>query len=427
METSVRRVWWLAAWIGIFTATAACGGGESSADRGEAAAAKAAAPIDTTRGGKSVWVRRIGGLGTEQVWRSASGADGVAAVTLIGDPDFTGRPPYELGLVRLRADGSIAWSRQFSGLLSSEQITWVSVAVSGAGNVFLSLHIECTIGQSCIDFGAGHARGSLVVKFNPQGALLWQRAIAADAGVSDITVDGNGGVAVAVWRSAEGRRIVRYRWDGELIYDIPAPDVGGPGWMYPLAIALDRSGNLAVGDGRFFYQLDAGGSLRWKATVGNAGIVAVGETDHGTVVALARFSGTTVSWAGTQSTAPEGVGGTFLAVAESNGTPRFGREIGVDDRSPIGAAVDPAGRVAILTEAPNGCERLERWDLAGHRQWARSLVNCAPGVSSWTVSADPVSHHVRVGGALTGTADFGTGPVTSRGGSMDGFVLDVMP
>lgn len=429
MKGRARGGWWLAAGLGILTAGAACGGGEPPA--GGDAAAAATAPVDTAQGGRSAWVRRLGGLGVEQVWRSASGGDGAAVVTLIGDPDFTGRPPYDLGLVRLRADGSIAWSRQFTGLRSAEQLTWVSVAVTGMGNTFLSLHLECTAGESCMDFGAGQASGSLIVKFGPSGQLVWQRVIAADEGRSEVTVDGNGGPAVAVWRAmggeAGGRRLVRYRWDGERLYDVRAPEVGGPGEIYPLAVGMDPAGNLAVGDGSAFYSLDGRGRLRWKAALPGGSVVSIGGTDLGTVVALVRFSGGTVSWGGTSSSAPEGVTGTFLAVAESNGAPRFGREIGVDDRAPIGAAVDPAGRVAILTEAAAGCERLEKWNLAGARLWTRSVSSCAPGVSCNTVSVDPVSHHVRVAGALSGTADLGTGPVSSRGGSMDGFVLDVRP
>ncbi|MGC3999525.1 MAG: hypothetical protein QM767_19620 [Anaeromyxobacter sp.] len=418
MDTDASCRWWVAASVAAAVAAGlACGGGEGAAPPGGADAA-AAAPIDTAQGGQGVWVRRLGGLGTEQVVSMGAGGGGTTVLNLVGDPGPTGLPPYDLGLVRLRDDGSIAWAKPFHG---SYGLTWLSVAVSGMGNTFLSFHTDCVVGNGCMDLGAGQATGSVVVKLDPSGRVVWQRAIAATDGLSAVTVDGNGGVALAVYR--DGKRLVRYRWDGSRVYDVAAPDVGGPAGPYPLAIGLDPAGNLAVGDGSAFYVLDPSGKLRWKADLGAGRIVSIGATARGTVVAVAEFQDV-IEWAGTRAITRGGVSGVFLAVAEASGAPRFGREVGGDERSVRGAAVDPAGRVAILTTAFGGAvprDRLEKWNLAGELLWSREL-----GATAWAVTVDPASHHVRAGGALYGTVDFGTGPTTSRGDS-DGWVLDVLP
>jgi hypothetical protein len=70
---------------------------------------------------------------------------------------------------------------------------------------------------------------------------------------------------------------------------------------------------------------------------------------------------------------------------------------------------------------------VERWNLAGDRLWARWLKSCSAGwATAGPIAVDPASHHLRIGGELSGTVDLGSGPVTSRGGG-DGFVADVRP
>jgi hypothetical protein len=114
----------------------------------------------------------------------------------------------------------------------------------------------------------------------------------------------------------------------------------------------------------------------------------------------------------------------FLAVAEADGSPRFGRLVS-PNRGLLGAAVDPAGRVAMVTRGGACDDVLERWNLAGDFQWRRQLgASGCPVTTSMAVDAS--SHDVLVGGWFMDAIDVGTGPIASRGGS-DDLVVDVLP
>jgi hypothetical protein len=413
----------------------ACSGGTGG---GPAVAADAAPPpIDTAAGGSTTWVRTLGGLGTEWVVDVATHADGsTSLLTVIGDGGPTGTTPLDWGLVRLRPDRSLAWSRTFKG--TSGLSTRLSIAASPLGNLFLAFNIACTVGESCMDLGAGQASGSVLVKFAPDGHTVWQRALPATMNVTNVAVDAAGSAAFALARGTltDNLRFVKFRWDGAQLWDLPAPRVNaGAAEPEPWAIAFDPAGNLAVGDRLVLYSLDAGGGMRWRAPLGEGstgGIVAsIGTTALGTVVAVALFDSGTVSWAGTRATASGSDRGSLLAVAEADGSPRLGRVLSLGDgRDAAAAAVDPAGRVAILTDGPGSCdEQVERWDLAGDLLWRRALAGGCPPDARLLVSGiavDPVSHHVRIAGGLQGTVDLGAGPVSSRG-QLDDLLVDIAP
>jgi len=162
-----------------WAAVSACGREGEAQDGGPRALARS--PIDAPGGGTSVWVRRLGGAGAEQVTSLGAGGGGTTALNLIGAEAPSGIPPYAIGLVRLRDDGSIAWSRQYPGV---HGLTWISLAVTGMGNTFLSFHTDCVVGQDCMDLGAGQATGNVLLKLDPAGRVVWQRAIAATSGLS---------------------------------------------------------------------------------------------------------------------------------------------------------------------------------------------------------------------------------------------------
>lgn len=433
---------WTAALL-VLVLVLGCGSTADEAREADAVPANAD-PIDTQQGGAAAWARRFGGLGDELIVAAASAPDGgIVLVTSNGGAPTVGKPEA-LGVVRLRADGSIAWSRVYPML--SATYTEISVAVTGLGNVFFAVRAPCLVGEPCPDFGGGPFPTSapsqapiILVKLSPAGAFVWQRVEPVEYGLSQVAVDANGSAALGLVRPVHGGpyrpHIVKYRWDGTRLWDLPAPDLDGDGTGWPTALAFDPAGNLAVGDGTAFGSLDPAGQLRWAARLAtttpvSGRVVSIGTTAMGTVVAFVEHGQGTISWAGTQSTVQNPRGDAlFLAVAEATGAPRFGRLIGAD-RYPYGAAVDPAGRVAILTHGSGGlCPgRLERWNLAGDQLWTRLLDGCASGTMLWRgIVVDPVSHHVRTFGELTGTVTFGGGISATSKGGVDGLLLDVMP
>lgn len=435
MKLRGRGVRIVALWL--FALGLGCGGSPEEATEMQADLARAD-PVDTPQGGTTAWVRRLGGLGPELAVHIAASPDGgTVLVTAIGESGQFGTTPTSFGLVRLRPDGTVAWSREFP--TAPAEITWASAAVTGMGNVFLSLHASCGVGTSCPDFGGGQAAGSVLVKFGPSGTFLWQRAEDTVMNLGPVAVDATGSAAFPAVRGGSGpdavARIFKYRWDGERLWDLPAPELDGTRAAQPTALAFDPLGNLVVGDGLAFASLDVAGRIRWTGRLAGSGvagrIASIGTTAQGTVVVLAQHGPGTVSWAGTSSPVTgDGASAVFLAVAESYGAPRFGRVLASTGWNALGAAVDPAGRVAVLVSGgPAPCEdRLERWNLAGARLWTRRLATCnGAGSVLWSgVAVDPLSHHVRAAGGLWGTVNLGTGPVTSRGRA-DDLVVDLLP
>ena len=420
----------IAAWrelvaVSLLSVAVACGGPPTAGEDGPAADAAA---VDTRQGGTTAWVRQLGGRGYEFVQDLATSPRGTTLLTIVGDTGPMG-VPVDLGLVRLRPDRSVAWSRQFHGI--TDQTTWLSIGADRSGAVVVSFHFDCQVGRTCVDLGRGQAAGSVLARFDRNGRLEWQRAIQADMSVSEVAVDPQGNAAVAVFRgdagTASGTHVVAYDARGNRKFDVAVPfPVFDP---YPVVLAYDEAGNLAVGDwgSLTIASLDPRRGLqRWMTSLGGAGarggIRAIGTTAKGTVVAVAGFTGGPIVWGSSRSASSSG---TFVAVAERDGRPRLGWEVG---RSVGAAAVDPAGRLALLTAAAGEeCStRLERWDLTGKRLWARPLSTCTGYVFTNALGIDPRAHDVQAAGAMGGTVDFGRGPIASRG-DLDGFVLDVRP
>jgi len=383
---------WIAA-LGIFALGLGCGGSPDEASEAAGPVVNVE-PIDTPQGGRTAWTRRLGGVGPELAVAVAAAPDGgTVLVTSIGDPG-TGETPASVGVVRLRPDGSVWWSREFR--TPGAVIFRPSAAVRGMGNVFLLLHATCdTAGATCPDFGGGQAEGTILVKLSPAGAFVWQRSAEDVRHFSNVAVDATGSAAFAgvpMTASGVSPRIYKYRWDGVRLWDLPVPPVDGSIDPIPGSLAFDPQGNLVIGVRLTLASLDANGAVRWKRDIARnevlGGWTTLGVTARGTVVAVVQHGMGTLTWAGTQSTQMRYKGtALFLAVAEADGTPRFGRALAGDFRSPVGASVDPAGRVAILMRRPEPCtERLERWNLAGERLWARELACGTTGDTWWAAS-----------------------------------------
>lgn len=422
--------WWVAA-AGCLALGLGCGGAPG-ADAEPGTSGAEAAQLDTPRGGTTAWVRQLGGMGYEALVDIAAAPDGgVVVVNHIGRTGTFGAYPTSLGLVRLRANRTVAWSREIP--VAQAQVHRPQVAVTGMGNVLLAVEVRCE-GTGCPDLGGGRAPGgahTLVAKYAPGGAFVWQRAIDALT-CGPLAVDANGGVAFPAFREGTGpkagARIVRLRWDGAPLWDLAAPVVVAGITPGPSALGFDPAGNLAVGDGLVFYSLDPAGRVRWTARLADPGVQGwipdIGTTRLGTVVVIAQPTAMgTVSWAGTTYTAAQGGApiAAFLAVAEAGGAPRFGRVLPPEYQAGD-AAVDPAGRVVIASQGVGGW-LIEKWNQAGARVWSRAFS----GPVGWSgVAVDPASHHVRAAGSFSSTMDLGTGPMTARG-LADGVVVDLNP
>jgi hypothetical protein len=141
--------------------------------------------------GEHLWSRRYGGEEHQRLSGVAVDATGNVFVTgkFRDVIDFGGGPLQSVSyddivLAKLRPDGEHLWSKSFGG---SKIDFGRHVAADGAGNVILAAQTD-----GAVDFGGGpRGQGTTahVVKFSPDGALVWHRAYGSDAGVGDVTVD----------------------------------------------------------------------------------------------------------------------------------------------------------------------------------------------------------------------------------------------
>jgi hypothetical protein len=413
-----------------------CGGGSrpGSDERPNPQGSTTGALIESSAGGTTQWVRRLGGLGDESVAALATGSDGsTTLLTFIGTPGSVVDEPDYVGLVRLDRSGAVIWSTALANPQHAA-IAGPSIAVSPLGNVLVAATVQCGSTGGCFfDAGGGAVLGSVLYKFEPPGTLAWQRTLDGRL-AGNVAVDGHGGAVVSLVDLTSAEHLRKYRWDGATEWTVPSP-VRDPGGAR-IAVAFDPDANVAVGRGLRIAKLDPSGNLLWAANLAadatTSGTVAeIGTTAIGTVVATVGFRGT-VAWGGTVATQPATGSdlGAFVAVAESDGSPRFGKWLGAV-RNVLGAAVDPAGRLAVLTTYGSCADTVWRLNLAGALLWTRAVVATTPcdgsgAAFAGSIATDPVSHDVLVGGRLWGTVDFGSGPVASRGG-VDGFAVDIAP
>ena len=172
---------------------------------------------------------------------------------------------------------------------------------------------------------------------------------------------------------------------------------------------------------------DSAGHFLWLVELRglNGSIGSVGTSALGTVVAAGTFNGTATFGSDTLSYEP----GTrdsaaMLLVIEPNGSARFARQFDAGQRSggPL-IAVDPPGQVAIAFSVATCSEtKVEKVNLAGEHLWTRTFapVDCQGSVVTYGLTVS--NHNVVISGGMSGSVDFGPGPV-----SASGFLVELAP
>lgn len=243
-------------------------------------------------------------------------------------------------------------------------------------------------------------------------------------------------------------QLLSMHWsDGHRVWSVDASPRAFEG-TFPFqldSLAFDAQGNLVVGGrtlSRFSFQgtplgqnarttpvllkLSPNGQLLWARELpgSDGAIVSLAVTRSGEVIAAGALSGRT-SWGDTtlwSASAPEpemAVG--FLLMADSNGTPRWARQLGPLMSVPK-LALDPAGRIALaMGPARCGAAVVQERTLDGDLLWSRELApaRCSEWIKMTSIAR--VNGLVVVGGQLHGTADLGNGAPIS--GDETGFIL----
>jgi uncharacterized delta-60 repeat protein len=206
-----------------------------------------------------------GGVGSDVADGVASAADGSSYVVGITDSfttDQFGNPSPKIFVVKFAPDGSLSWQRIWNGT-TIRGLGRPDVAVSADGSVYVT------------GLTADNGNDAVLLKFDVNGTLLWERAwggAASDEGLAVATAaDGSAyiaGTATSFGPSSSGLFVVKFDSAGNLVWQRISDGAAGNA----VAVAPDGSvyaaGTTPRNDiGNFdmvVLKITAAGSLVWQ-------------------------------------------------------------------------------------------------------------------------------------------------------------------
>jgi hypothetical protein len=435
--------------IAIALGAFACSNGKTEGTAGSAANTKGSAaptevrpvakkPVDTKplpalakdpggATGKPLRATGFGGLGTDfgRAIALAGNGDAYVAGYFDGQCDFgpggkltaagdqtVKKPPIDAFLVKLGADGKIAWSRTFGG---EREDTANGVAVRGDKIVVVgSFSGELKLGEL-----AKKAMGSddlFAAAFDATGQELWLWHAGGK--------DSDGANAVAAM--PDGGWVVGGSYSGQTQFG---------------TVELKAKG----GTDAFLLKLDAAGELEWVKSFGGRypdRIKHVGVDGQGNIYVQGEFRDTG-DWGGAKPLIAAG-GADFdvmLAKYDLNGDHKWSKRFGGQfDEAAAGIAVDPAGNVTISgafrkqISFGDGDDHVAlgeddiyvaRFDTGGKLAWAQTYGGVRDDAGGG-VASDAAGNTVLTGW-FQNAADFGIGVVRSKNQNRDVFALKLDP
>ncbi|WP_437594245.1 hypothetical protein [Sorangium sp. So ce1000] len=395
-----------------------------------------------------LWSAALGGAGADAAYGVATDAAGNLYVTgaFVGTVDFGAGPLVSAGsadvfVLKLDPAGHAIWNRRFGSSPYGEAGT--NIALDASGNILLggTYGGPTFDGPGPVDFGGGPLPWSFdfsssavfLVKLDPNGNHLFSRGFTA--GTSAISValrdiaGGAAGTSAALFvypSSVDTAMSLRtYNAAGEYMWGFSQRTFDSPG-----GVAMDSAGNvlLAMGHSRgpglcpcdYYFHVekrDPAGAVLWQKLVsgpsapdfadegGEAKDVAVDPA--GNVVVVGRSLGNLDLGGGTIA------GGTqFVVKLSPLGDYVWHREAPSD-----AVATDSAGNIIVLGE-----QSLVKLNASGAELWRRTFPGTPATIRGLTTYRDD---QLALVGDFTGTADFGTGPLTAAG--KDGFVAVFAP
>src|SRR5215472_10755850 len=235
-----------------------------------------------------------GGVGSDVAEGVASGADGSSYVVGITDSftiDLFGNPSPKIFVVKFAPDGSLTWQRIWNGT-TIRGLGRPDVAVSADGSIYVT------------GVTADNQNDAVLLKFDANGTLLWERAwggAASDQGLAVATAsDGSAyiaGTATSFGPSSSSLFVVKFDSLGNLVWQ---------------RISDGAEGNaVAVGPDGSVY---AAGTTPRPGLIGNFDIIALKVTSDGDLVWQRTYaSGEVVDPRGGMTIAADGSG--YLAGA----------------------------------------------------------------------------------------------------------------
>src|SRR5262245_759255 len=208
-----------------------------------------------------------GGVGSDVAESVASAADGSSYVVGITDSftiDPFGNPSPKIFIVKFAPDGSLTWQRIWNGT-TIRGLGRPDVAVSADGSVYVT------------GITANNGNDAVLLKFDSNGTLLWERAwggAASDEGLAVATAsDGSvyiAGTATSFGPSSSGLFVVKFDSAGNLVWQRISDGAEGNA----VAVAADGSVYAAGTTPRnqirnfdmLILKITVAGSLVWQRT-----------------------------------------------------------------------------------------------------------------------------------------------------------------
>lgn len=315
------------------------------------------------RRGEQMWSRTFGGADTDQVYGLTATADG--GLVLIGHTRSEGAGESDIWLLKLDRAGDPVWQRVLGG---PENDRGHGIAVTADGHLLAS---------GFVTHAPKEGRQAWVARFDPNGALLWERVFPSVAGHAEgsQTLAAANGDAIATGHKYFGGEtgydlwLARLTPAGDILFDRTyGNDVLDAGTAL---VATPDDGVLVVGaaaprrigrSNAWVVRFDAAGEIIWDRTFGGGrsdlawAALALGEDGY---VALA-------------STASQGQGSTdaWLIRLSGDGTVLWERVYGgrLWDRPTAMAATLDGGLVVVGHTTTWGAGFEDIWALRLDRQ-----------------------------------------------------------
>jgi hypothetical protein len=354
--------------------------------------------------------------------------------------------------------GALAWAKSWGSVVDDEGI---AVATDASDNVLLAGYMNGTIDFGCGPISAGATDGALLVKLTPAGACLWSKRFGLLANVSGVAANAQGDVyftgtytsaidfgggPVAAAGSADVY-VAKFDAAGNYLW---AKGFGDAQAQTAVTLAVDAAGDVFVygyfqgsinfgggtlttagGNDVYLAKLSSTGAHLWSKRFGDASnqlAKGIATDAQGNVLITGNLTGSIDFGGGALTSA--GLNDIYLAKLSPTGAHLWSKRYGDSaDQNAAAVAVDPQGNV-LITGYFNGTIDLGTGPLTSLGAADIFLAKLAPttGAAVWaqarggpnnqsslSLAVDPTGA-MSITGVLTGTADFGGGPLTNAGG-----------
>ena len=373
-------------------------GGSGGSSTGDTTTSGAEACVSDTSADPAAWSVSRGApdkaLNVQSVGTAAGAvlyATGFNGVVDLGGGPIDSKGGFHIGFASHSSAGEFLWADHIGGPVSTLNISGFDAAVDCGGNLVIGGQFDWDIfvqgvtlsAVPGLEFNEGGEFPTVdwfLVKFGPDGKLLWAKRFGDEASqrMYGLDVQGDGTIVVS------GQSL------GTL--ELGGPPIVAPG---PLALAVLAA---FTPDGGFAWQRSFSGSQ-------GVGLVWIDVGPDDRISVLGTASGSTDLGGGLLTDVEDPwIVGQFAA----DGSHRWSHRLDQADHIPWYVGADAAGGTVISGSASTG-EFVLRHDTQGALDWERTFVPAANTAEQVSVEAMATGATIAVAGRFRGAIDFGGG------------------